>query len=45
LVCKILTTDPMKRATLQDIVRHPWMTAEESADEVLKLQPERVFYI
>ena len=34
LVCKILTTDPEKRATLQDIIRHPWMTMEEPSDEV-----------
>ena len=34
LVCKILTTDPQKRATLQDIARHPWLTAGETAEEV-----------
>lgn len=34
LVCKILTTDPQKRATLQDIARHPWLTVDETAEEV-----------
>ena len=34
LVCKILTTDIQDRATLEEIARHPWLTADETAEEV-----------